>query len=306
MSSFPLYKKRDFGEYMSDTFQFFRKFWKNYLLNFITLNGTLLIILCLIYYFIFKDLFGQALSNPTATPSFFTDENAGVFATLMTVGAIVAIIFTVITTAYPIVYLRLVADTERESFTASELLNEIKKHIGRILLFGLLSIFTFLPLLMIFFLLSFALVFLLVGIPLLILGMGAAMTWINQSLYVYLNEEVGYFDAMGSGWRILFSNFWHIAGSSTVIIFIMYTLTGVVSFIPYIIMMGQLFSTGGQPDVEGVLPLMITVYVINIVLSYILSNLIYINQGLIYYSSKEAEDHIQAFSEIDTIGQNEE
>ncbi len=307
MSSFPLYKKRDFGEYMSDTFQFFRKFWKNYLLNFITLNGALLLILCLIYFFIFKDLFGQALINPTASPSFFTDENAGVFAVLFTVGALIAIIFTVITTAYPIVYLRLVASTDRETFTASEILNEIKKHIGRIIIFGLLSIFTFIPLIMIFFILSAALVLLLVGIPLLILGMGAAITWINQSLYVYLNEEVGYFEAMGAGWRTLFSKFWHIVGSSTLMIFILYVISFVVSIIPYSIMMARLITTGsGEPDMEGIMPLMVIIYVINIIFSYIFSNLIYINQGLIYYSGKETEEHVQAFSEIDTIGRNEE
>lgn len=301
---FNLYKKRDFGAYISDTIEFFKLYWKNYFLNYVTLNGALLIILVLIYTFIFKDMFADIMANPNADPTLFLDENLAVSITLILIGTLIAIIFTIITTAFPIVYFRLVEKTGKETFSASEILNEIKEDIIRIVIFGLLSIFTFVPIIVIYFLLSTVLIVLLVGIPLLILGMGAAMTWINQSLYVYLNENTGYIDAMKKGWDILFSNFWHIAGASTAMIFIVQTLAGVISMIPYFIGIAKMLSTGtgGEPDVEAFMPWMIAFYVINIVLSYILQNFIYINQGLIYYSSKEEQEHIQAFSEIDAIG----
>lgn len=305
---FNLYKKRDFGSYISDTIDFFKKFWKNYFLNFITMNGVLLLILSLIYFFIFKDVFSQIAANPNETPSLFFDENLGTSITLFIIGFFISIIFNIITVAYPIVYLRLVQKTDKETFTASELFNEIKNDFWRIILFGTLSLFTFIPFFIIFFAISTVLIILLVGIPLLILGMGAAMTWMNQALYVYLNERVGFIDAMKAGWKILFSKFWHIAGTSTAMIFIVSTLSGVVSFIPYFVGMAQMLTTaaeGGQPDIEGFMPWMIAFYVINIVFTYILNNFIYINQGLIYYSSKEELEHVQAFSEIDTIGMNE-
>lgn len=304
---FPLYKKRDFGEYISDSLQFFKKFWKNYLQNYITLNGALLLILCLIYFFIFKDFFGEIMANPTAQPSLFLDENIGVTVTLLFVGFIVVVIFSVITVAYPIAYFRLVERTDNETFTNSEILNEIKKDIGKIILFGLLSIVTYIPIFMVYFVLSAVFSVILIGIPFLILGMGAAMTWMNQALYIYLNEKVGFFEAMGGGWRTLMSKFWHIAGASTAMIFIVSTLSSVLSMIPYFIGIAKMFSTGSsEPDISASMPWFIAFYVINIVLSYLLNNFIYINQGLIYYSSKEEMDNLQAISEIETIGNNEE
>jgi hypothetical protein len=305
---FNLYKKRDFGAYISDSIEFFKQFWKNYFLNFITLNGALMLILCMVYFFIFKDMFGEMMSNPGAEPSMFLDENMGTTIILMIVGMLVSIVFTLITTAYPIVYFRLVQKTDKETFTASEILNEIKKDLLRIIAFGLLSMVTFIPILMAYFLLSMVLSILLVGIPLFILGIGASVTWMNQALYFYLNERLGFIDSMRAGWRTLFSKFWHIAGASTAMIFIVQTLSGVASMIPYFIGLGKMISSGsgGTPDMEGAMPWMIAFYVINIVLTYILSNFIYINQGLIYYSSKEEQEHFQANLEIDTIGMNEE
>lgn len=305
---FNLYKDRDFGTYISDTIDFFKRFWKNYFLNFIKLNGALLIILCLVYFFIFKDTFGQIISHPGAKPDLLVNENLGIFITMLVVGFIIAVIFTVITTAYPIVYLRLVEKTDKEEFSSSEIFNEIKGNAGRIIVFGLASIISFMPVFIVYFLLSALLSVLLIGIPLLILGIGAAYTWIFQSLYVYLNERTTFFTAMKEGWNILFSKFWHIAGTSTAMIFITSTLAGVISMVPYFIGIAKMLSTGNgeQPDVMGAMPWMITFYVLNIVLNYTLQNFIYINQGLIYYSSLEEQEHYQAYSEIDAIGKNEE
>lgn len=308
---FDLYKKRDFGSYISDTIQFFKKFWKNYFVNFISLNGVLLLILSVIYYFVFKDTLMNFEAGNTSD-WMFTDQNFGISLTIFIIGFIIAIIFSIITIAYPIVYLRLVEQsTDRETFTASEIFNEIKADFFRILLFGLLSMFTFLPIFIIYFALSLVLSVLIIGIPLLIMGIGITMTWINQALYHYLNEEdMGFTEAMGAGWDTLFSNFWHISGTSTAMIFITSTLTGVVSMVPYFIGIFQLISTGNSgnsvDDLNRIMPWMIAFYVINIVFSYALNNFIYIQQGLIYYSSKEEDEQIMAYSEIESIGNHEE
>lgn len=305
---FDLYKKRDFGSYISDTIQFFKQFWKNYFINYITLNGALLLIMSFIYFFVFKDMFSQMMANPTEEPTLFYDSNLGISITLLVIGALVGIVFTIITVAYPIAYMRLVQKTDRETFTSSEILNEIKKDIIRIIVFGLAALVTFTPLIILFFLLSALLVILIVGLPLMILGMGAAFTWVNQALFIYLNEEdTGYFEAMSAAWSTLFSNFWHIAGTSTAMIFITSTLSGVISLVPYFIGIGQMLSGGSsEPNIGAAMPWMIVFSVVNIILTYLLNNFIYVNQGLIYYSNKEEEEHIQAYSEIDAIGRNEE
>lgn len=321
---FQLYKERDFGSYISDTLLFFRNLWKTYFKNFVILNGALLAILCLIFYFILKDFFSEIFSsNLSTTPSIFNNQNIVIYGTLFLIGLIVAIIFTVITTAYPIIYLRLVDKANKENrllikgfgddyetteITASEIFNEIKREFWKIVGFGFLAMITFIPIFFIYFIISALLSIIVIGLPFLILGIGAAMTWITQSLYCYLNDEYnGYFDAMGEGWRILFSKFWHIAGASTAMLFIVNMLTGMISFIPYMMGIFITLSAGkSMYQAETATPWFIAFYVLNTVSSYLLVNLSYINQGMIYYSSREVEEHVESYSEIDSIGKNEE
>lgn len=61
---------------------------------------------------------------------------------------------------------------------------------------------------------------------------------------------------------------------------------------------------GSESSQIGIMMTML--YILSIISSYILGNFLMITQGLIYYSSIEQKQHTQAFSEIDTIGQNAE
>jgi hypothetical protein len=51
---------------------------------------------------------------------------------------------------------------------------------------------------------------------------------------------------------------------------------------------------------------MSVLYIVALILSYIMSNILMVNQGMVYYSTLEQVNHTQALSEIDLIGQNVE
>jgi uncharacterized membrane protein len=306
MPEFQLYTKRDFSAYISDTIQFFKQFWKNFFQNYMIINGVLLLLLTLVYYFLFKDSF-KNMFNPAATDSWFMYNNNGLlFGVSMLVFILVAIVFSVTSTAFPMVYLNLVDRAENETYSASEIFSSIKKCAGRIIVFGLISMVILVPLSMIVMAVGVLLSFVLIGIPLLIISVPFLMTWGMQSLYVYINEEIGYFDALGRGWKIIFSSFWNIIGSTIVMTMCIAIISSVFSMISVFSTLGSAFSTGAKPDAITMSPLMAAIYVFGMVLTYVLYNGLYVQQGLIYYSSLETTEHVQAYSDIDNIGKNEE
>jgi len=154
--------------------------------------------------------------------------------------------------------------------------------------------------------LGVALSFILIGIPVLLLSIPTIMAWAMQSIYVYLEEETGYFEALGRGWKITFSNYWGIIGSTMALLVCVTILGSTVSMIPSIMTLSSMISTGGHPSPVAMTPLMIIIYIVGMIISYILYNILYVHQGIIYYSSLEDSEHYQAYSDIDNIGKDEE
>lgn len=307
---FQLYKKRDFNAYVSDTITFFKENFKNYFANFIILTGALLLVLCLIFFFIFKDFFSSFLTN-TANPNFmvnYMQENIGSFILLGSIGFVVALVFTCVTMSFPIAYLKLMDKTGKDNLTSSELFDQMKSMLGKIIIFAMLSVVIIFPLAMITFGLSMLLVVVIIGIPIIIILMPAFYIWVSQSFYAYLNEEIGFFDSLGRGWKILFSKkFWPITGNTIVMYIVVGILQSILPMIPYFFMIGSMLSSGDKvakmAEMGGY---MVTIYIISIVTSYIFSNILIVNQGLIYYSSLEQQTNTQALSEIESIGQDAE
>ena len=83
--------------------------------------------------------------------------------------------------------------------------------------------------------------------------------------------------------------------------------------IPYLLGMANMFTEFSpqsgpiNPEKLSALPMLMTVVmVISLVANYILSNLIIVNQGLIYYSQKETEENSSVNHTIDLIGTDSE
>ena len=243
MSEFQLYKKRDFSAYIGDTIQFFKQFWKNYFQNYAVINGVLLLVFVSLYFLLFKDLFSN-MYDPNAIKTWMSYNNSGSFMLSIIVLMIIAIVFSVFTTAFPMVYFNLLNTTGRDAFTASEMLNGIKAYAGRMILFGIISFFVMIPIVFIFFAFGVALSFLIIGIPILFLGLPTVLIWSMQSLYVYLEEETGYFQALSKGWKITFQKYWHLVGSTIAVYFCITILSSVFSMVPAFMMMGSIITSG--------------------------------------------------------------
>lgn len=305
MQEFQLYKKRNFNAYINDSIQFFKLFGKNYFKNYITINGALLLVLSALFYFTFRDFFGNMMQPDVANDWFFSDNNIFLVVVLFSIFFLVSIASSVLSIGQPIVYVKMFEKTGRNDFTASEILQEILKIAGRIIVFGIISFFIFFPAMMVLMMLGVVLSFLLVGIPLLIIGLPAMLVWSIQALIVYIYEDAGYFAALGKAWKILFSNFWHIVGSSIIIYIFVSIVQSAISMVPYFMIMASYISSGSDLNAFEFPPSMVFLYVLGMVVTYLMLNIFYIQQTLVYYSAIEDTEHLQAISEIDNIGGNE-
>lgn len=305
MQEFQLYKKRNFNAYINDSIQFFKLFGKNYFKNYITINGALLLVLSALFYFTFRDLFGNMMQPDVANNWFFSDNNLFLAIILFSVFFLVSIASSVLSIGQPLVYVKMFEKTGRNDFTASEILQEILKVAGRIIIFGIISFFIFIPVMMIVMMFGVVLSLILIGIPLLIIGLPAMLVFSIQALIVYVYEDAGYFAALGKAWKILFSNFWHVVGSSIVIYIFISIVQSAISMVPYFMIMFSYISSGSDLNAFEFPPSMVFLYVLGMVVTYLMLNVFYIQQTLVYYSTIEATEHLQAISEIDNIGGNE-
>ncbi|MDD3077928.1 MAG: hypothetical protein PHH37_02330 [Paludibacter sp.] len=305
MTDFQLYRKRDFSALLNDTLEFVKLNGKNYFKNFLFIVAPLLMIFALIYFFTFKDVLNNIATGKNPS-TLFSDNNLGVMIIFGILLFIVSIILSIASTGFPVVYLNLYEKNENTNFPTSEILNNLTNHAGKIIIFGLSSFFLFLIPIVIFLALSIVLIVLLVGIPLLIIGLPAIGSWMYLSLIVYLREDLGFFESLGKGWKILFSNFWAIVGSMVIIMLVTVILQSIVSVVPMMFGMGSFITSGGNPANFNMPTLNIIIYIISIFLSYFLNNLLLIQQMLAYFSGQENSEHINAISEIDSIGNNAE
>lgn len=308
MNNFQLYKKRDFSTYITDTITFFKVYWKNYLTNYTLITGGLLLVLCVIYFFIFRDFWGTIVGSNAVdgsiNPNTYFSENAAWFITLFSLAILVTIIFSIFCNLYPISYLQLVEAHTKTEFSASEVFIKMKGEIRRIVLFFVMSILIIVPLAFLFFGMTLVLVMLIIGIPLLFLLLPTLMVWFTQSFFVYINERLSYFASLKRGWEIMISRFWHIIGATIVIYFVISTVQGIFSFIPYIIMLVKILDSGNMQAFSHTMAVVMPIlYVVSIIFSYYLMNFLMIAQGMVYYSFKEKTAHIHSYSEIASIGQ---
>ena len=175
------------------------------------------------------------------------------------------------------------------------------------LIFFIASLFVITPILIIVFILLFLLVFIIIGIPLLLFAIPTVFSWIALSYYEYINFDKGYFEALSDGFSKMKSQYFPIVGSLMLIYIIIQVTMTVFTMIPYAIGMISMFTSleqnPGSTDGLATFGIMMSiVMVITILMSYILNNLMLINQGLAHYSRRENDENIMAQDSIDLIG----
>ncbi|UOE38628.1 DUF4013 domain-containing protein [Chryseobacterium oryzae] len=317
-----LFKKRDFGTFISDTFSFFRLYGKNYFKNYILLNGLLLILLVLIFIFGYKELFMQAFASNKGGESYYFEsyfqENLGIFIITGIITFIVFMALMIINYLYPVFYMKKLAQGQK-NIKVDDIMSEFKANAGKIgkLLLGLIFIVT--PLSLIVVGISYALILIIIGIFLLLLVLPVMINVINFLMFDYFNSSRGFFASLSYSIRSQFSYsnaregspFWKYWGATLVIYIIIYVITTVFTMIPMIFFMVKLTTSAPDGSFEqnpfsgGFGILLFVTYGVSLLFSFLLSNLMYVNSGLMYFDSRRDLHQQVDLQEIDTIGINE-
>ena len=316
---FELFKQRNFSDNISDTIAFFKTFGKHYFKNYFIINGILLMILMVMVYFLSKvymDFIVTTTQVQNPNPDYFTNyfsENIGIFIGTFLLFLFITILLSVINIAYPIIYLQFIEQKNDASFTHTDIINELKNNFGRIFLFILGLIFIVTPLLIIAFVVSALLVIVIIGLPLLFILIFASTSFIALSFQEYMVKKIGFFEALRVGYNLVKQNFWRTVGTTFVIAFLIQTIQGIITMVPYIIGMVLIFTSTGNinendpSQAMGTFTILFTIImVVSILLSYIFNNFQMIAQGLIYYSLREENEETNSKSQIDLIGTDSE
>lgn len=312
---FQLYKKRGFSEFISDTFDFLKNDGRNYFKNYFIINGILLLILVASTYFLSKIYFESifaSLGNVNSFNNTFVDNLSDNIPLLIMIGIvfiITIIIVSLINYLYPICYLKLI-ETNQET-TTKNILTAMKQKGGKTIVFFLASIFILIPIYLIISFLMLLLIRIIIGIPLLAIVVPTFISWIILSFFDYISTENSYFKALGNGIQLVQTKFWSIVGSTLVNIIIFFIALGIISMIPYLILMISAYTDPSRysntNETYSLASVIISVvFVLYILFNYTLQNLIFINQGIIHYSVKEENENISIKSDIDLIGSDSE
>lgn len=315
---FQLYKQRKFSDLINDTFGFFRAYGKSFIKGYFVINGGLLLALILIIYFTGKgimDTVFSTIANPNgpeaAMMGYFT-ENAMLLGLMMIIAAVMILLLTLLSHSYPVVFLKLLEKGKVPQ--TKDIISELWNKIGKLIIFSLLWMVTFLPIIILISLLSIVLFVIIIGIPFVLILFSGVISWMYLALFDYINNNNGYFQAMKNGFNLLFQNFWHHIGATAIFYLIVTVIHSIVSLIPYFIgIFGVIADTATEDGQQlanqetfSFLGLMFLItFILSLVLAYVLSNLMIINQGIIYYSAREENENLSLHSGIDLIGRDE-
>lgn len=312
---FQLYKKRGFSEFISDTFAFLKLEGKNYFKNYFIINGPLLLILVVCIYFAMK-VYMDALFSSVNSQNFGENQllndlmnNIPIFIFLGIISFFAILFISFVSYSFPISYLKLVST--KSDITTQSIFQTMKVKLGKTILFFLASILVFLPIIAITVTLLILLSIIIIGIPLLIILIPALFSWIKLSYYDYISTENDYLKSVGNGFELLKSKFWPIVGSTMIMYLIYYIIYSAITMVPYLIGIFGIFTNVNpqvnQEETFSTMSILVSaVLVIATICNYTLQNLIFINQGIIYYSLTDEKENISIKSDIDLIGSDSE
>jgi hypothetical protein len=188
-----------------------------------------------------------------------------------------------------------------------DILLALKKNAKKIVVFfGVLLVLS-IPLLLLYFIsLQLESIFLLL-LPLYLITIPVVITLIYQAFYQYLSNNESLVVSFQLAFETLKLEFWSIVGSTIIIFIIVQVALTILTIIPYVIFFINIFlDTAPVEDSNsriGFVTAMISgIFVLMILLNYTLSNLLSINQGMVFYSFHETKNNKNALSEIDLIG----
>ena len=311
-----LLKKRNFGSIINDTFSFFRAHGKSYFKHYFTINGILLIFLVALIFITFKYYFEALFANigngNTQNLDAYINNNAGLFLTIAGVFLIFISILTLIGITLPIIYFKKIQSKDEHLLTTKTFWHEIMQCKLKMFVFLLSLLVLATPFFLLFVLMAEMPNFFLLWLPFYIIVTPAYISWIYQSYYFYIIEGTSILESYSLGFANLKSQFWAIVGSTVIMFIIIQVAQVILSIIPYMIMIFNIFvnpnpgESGNQEETYSMLGIgMSIIFVLFILSTYVLNNLIIINQGIIFYSCKDSRENLSTNDLIDSIGKSD-
>lgn len=311
------YKKRDFGELIGDTLDFVKRYGKNYFKNYLLINGLLLVMMLVLVTVGYREFFTQLFGGNLGGESFYLEsyfqENMGVLITVTILCFILFFAVAIINYSYPILYMKRLSETGNADIKVSDILSDLKQQSGRILKLFLGLMFVVMPLALVLVGFSYVLILILIGILVLFLVVPALSNAINFLMFDYFHTSKGFFASLSYALRAQFSYpdgnhkspFWKYWGSVVVLYMMINIVSSIFTIIPMVIGFSGVYLYEGDAETSSE-PVMFTIlfvcYAFAILVSILLTNLIYINAGLMYYDNRTDLHRKENLQEIDTIG----
>ncbi len=145
-------------------------------------------------------------------------------------------------------------------------------------------------------------------IPVLI---GAFSLFYNMTLMEYMEKKRGIWDSFGYAWTLMSAKFWPAVGSVGLFLLMSYMIQSILSLIPYVFGMASLFikiesgTTNPQEVGATMTVVMLAIFLLSFFVGALLSVVVQLNQGVVFYSLKEDIENTNTKSVIDQIGSGE-
>ena len=313
---FELYRKRQLGDNLGETFTFFKDCGKNFFKIFFIVNGAFLVLLGIIIYTLIKVNF-EAIKNSRLENnqlksdliSYFNNNEGLTFVLVMICALLLLLVFSLFNYAYPILYLKMIANGKKD-FELNDVWSSFLKVLFKLIKFSFGILLLFFPVLIIVLIVIFFLCFIIIGIPLLFIAIPACFTFFNLWFYSYLTEEKRFFESLKDTYYLVKEDFWNTIGSTFIMMIIMQFVQAAITmflyFVGIFIAIAYFIGNADSNSAKSIEPsplLMgfITIIVLAlIILGNIFNNVTVIHQGMIYYSLKAGSQ--RESQSIDLIG----
>ena len=300
---FKLYRLRDFSALINDSFSFFKYHGKNYFKNYFIINGGILVVIALLTYLTTNVIFTSIgdFNSPGAQEMLldYFDNNLWYFIGVGGVIFLLLMILSLLNYSYPVLYLKTLQNNQKP--TVKDILTLLKSKAGKIILFPIASLISFIPLFTIIALISGFFIVTIIGIPVACIIIAAMASWMMLSFYDNITTDNGFFTSFSKGITILTNRFWQNVGVTIIITIVVFCTNLFFSLIPELLLEFTLLSeTTDISSVSVIIAIISTI--LSVFISYLLTNLTVISQGMIYYSYEESIHNNSLDSEIDLIG----
>lgn len=278
-----LLKQRNFSEFFSDTFGFIKENGKHFFTNYFIINGVFLILQFIKNYYV-----GQGVVLPAVFEILYV---------------ILILVFSVINYTFVTIYMILYTK-RKTNFDYKDIIQYFKEHLGRIVVFVLVSIILAIPIMIVFYIVLLLSLITIVG-PFLVYA--ALMLWFSLAFYEYMYTNKGVTDSFGYAWTLFTKKFWATTGSTALLGLIIMIITGFAfAFSGVFSGFFEMNSSDPLGNIQKIqqaffkpATLLISTFVT------ILMVTLQISQGIIYFSQKELFENISANDDIDQIGKIE-